>query len=722
MAIFNPDVPNPNSSTPKWGGDSKPLSDVKADTSTATAISGFGDAFKTTVEGVDQIFKSVIDDDVWNKVNSEREQYTNDLEAANAAANPKFKSARSTEQNVPSDLDKSINYLDSIKNGMEQGKVNDTYYKSRLTAIVKDLRSTYPGYREYIDKKVSSITGFDPANSLVSDLLADINTLASANNKNDITKQLTTSMLTTLKDIAKDGGPAGEQAARLSVMVMNGYPIDQAMLQLPKLQKDKADLALQKQNLELIKTNDEQASINGKNYFNSWLNRKVTNMVDTVQTSTGTYTMPQIQEAIRNWRTGKGPAPDAEVITAMGNLVDQQMADIRVEAHREARSVKFAGGKNLYDVITPQGVDDMVKGQLGYLQAIRDDIRNDRLPMALAAAQAIKDNQTTQGQKAMNSPLIRPFIDQRAGLEAAFGEKSPFLLKIAETSVMSEHLGPLRTWLLATTQEAAMNKVKPNPYGPITLADTIKQAREANIPVATTTDEALKNVRHIVDPQTPDDAKRGFVQYFYDTKNLGVLNNFNKDSVDEYGRVKPGKASVFNSLYSKNVIDEAHRVTRSDPELWGMVRNWGLQTFNELVGSDLKTLSGVQLPVGAFISYNDDNHNFVLRYKGKDITEAQPGANRMLTVTDAQGNTQTFSSEALETTKRAINRINIQLKNMSNLAEKENTNVDAYLMNAMVNSGYRPNLNNTTGFSDQMISSIKTLSMKKQLLDQLRDR
>lgn len=56
----------------------------------------------------------------------------------------------------------------------KDGRVSDTYYFSKVESEARRLRSKFPGYRDEIDQKVSSIIGTNPANALRSSLLRDL--------------------------------------------------------------------------------------------------------------------------------------------------------------------------------------------------------------------------------------------------------------------------------------------------------------------------------------------------------------------------------------------------------------------------------------------------------------------------------------------------------------------------------------------------------------------
>lgn len=726
MVAWNPDVPNPSEATPRWGGDSKPISQPQANTSMEKLFSGIGDSLEAVVKGTDTLFKKAIDDDVYKRLDAEREGYTGALEMSNAAANPRADNPPyNADRQVPGDIDRQVNYLTNIKNGMESGKVNDTYYKARLSAIAKDLRATYPGYRDYIDRKISSVVGFDPANSLVSDLLADINTIAAGSSKGEIGKQVSTGIINDYRNVVNDHDAdpdtRGQASRELSLFINGQMTPEQAYDSLSRLRASRyegADIARQ---AKMAKDGSEIQTLKVGQNFDFIANRKVQNLFTTIKQTTGMYTPEQIDAKMRVWRSGK-EQPKPEEITAMVHSLEQAERDITKTLWDEANTTPYANGRTAMDVLGSAEVNKRIDAQLTQVRAFKSQLREGKLTMAGITAQRVNDLADTQVQNILSRPEIRDPMVRMMGLERFTGDKSPFTAKIAEQTVAQQFLGPVREYLLATTESAAVNTIHPNPAGPITLTDTVQGAKAAKVPVPTTANEALKNITYIVDSGIDPKIKQGFVEYFYSPKNLGILNQFEKSQVDEQGREKPGRNSIFRSLTSPAVINEAYSVTRDRPELWGQVKNWATQSFNEMVGTDMRDLGQVQLPVGAGLVYEDKNHSFKVLYKGKDITLSPTGAYQTLTSRDAEGNVQSFNSSSLDTARRAVNRVNMWLSNMSNIAKKDGEDVNTYLMQAMMASGYQPNLGNTTGFTDQMINSIRSLAVRQKLQQQRNER
>lgn len=81
--------------------------------------------------------------------------------AANMQADP-----NNPIQPTPVEINRAGDDLKSLNTAFQAGVVKPSYYHARLESVVRSLRAQYPGYRDVIDQRVSSITGETPANSL----------------------------------------------------------------------------------------------------------------------------------------------------------------------------------------------------------------------------------------------------------------------------------------------------------------------------------------------------------------------------------------------------------------------------------------------------------------------------------------------------------------------------------------------------------------------------
>jgi hypothetical protein len=68
--------------------------------------------------------------------------------------------------NEPVDLTKMGERMAKMTASYKAGNINDRHYWAQMDSIARAARSRYPGYREYIDAKISSMTGGTPANVL----------------------------------------------------------------------------------------------------------------------------------------------------------------------------------------------------------------------------------------------------------------------------------------------------------------------------------------------------------------------------------------------------------------------------------------------------------------------------------------------------------------------------------------------------------------------------
>lgn len=76
---------------------------------------------------------------------------------------------------IPSEIDRAGKNLESLTQAKNRGVVNDNAYWARMESVSRQLRARYPGHRDYIDQRISSIAGGKPANQIVQNLLNEAN-------------------------------------------------------------------------------------------------------------------------------------------------------------------------------------------------------------------------------------------------------------------------------------------------------------------------------------------------------------------------------------------------------------------------------------------------------------------------------------------------------------------------------------------------------------------
>lgn len=113
-----------------------------------------------------------------------------DLAAGNAVINPENTVYNPSGGGIP---DKEQQFLaegmDRLTAARDQGKLSNTHYYAQLEAMVRNVKSRYPGYNEIIDRQIEGIAGVKPANALRQSMLHDLEKAAAANAEKLDTKE-----------------------------------------------------------------------------------------------------------------------------------------------------------------------------------------------------------------------------------------------------------------------------------------------------------------------------------------------------------------------------------------------------------------------------------------------------------------------------------------------------------------------------------------------------
>jgi hypothetical protein len=126
-----------------------------------TLFKGIGNLGADVITAKDNQNKSNIDDNLRQQV--EKTQTLFGTDAVTSAST----------DTVPSSLAKSTDKIAAFKQAYENGSISELHYYGNLNAIVKNARASYPGYEDYIDNKISQLTGVKPANAIVAQLRED---------------------------------------------------------------------------------------------------------------------------------------------------------------------------------------------------------------------------------------------------------------------------------------------------------------------------------------------------------------------------------------------------------------------------------------------------------------------------------------------------------------------------------------------------------------------
>jgi len=678
LVVFNPQTPEIN--PPNWTNVSRPISDVSADKSKAIAISGAAEVLDSVVKAADTTVKKSIQDDVYEATDRIRDAYTDSLKQirnAQIAAGDQESllppNATLVSNPPPSGLQAGIDRVKQVGVALAQnsGKINDTLYSGALASEAKRLRSQYPGYRDYIDEQIRSVTGIDPANSFMRNLMEDIN----RNNENNKTEiNATRSML---RDAVKEGfkDQNGVSAAQMYQAFNAGIiGIDQVNKWYNSARglefeiKQKADARKERQ-----ATDQDQAQyavrdageIATKVINQGWNTFTIGNGTDTfagmakfIQDNAGNQNVKdersraigQQMIALRNgmWKSAWDSATKAGLLSKGGE---------NAETIRKALDARFATMDLAIKSVT-DGDWGAAFSHMNFNKAITEDSKN---LLFNAPDETVRRYNRMVG--AVNS--ISPQAASQFFGTAVLG---------GVPKAEKDYLQNVKLELLTQPDE---------PMGSlIGVKEQIGKMKRAGATSPKTYSDFIDTVNLITDKQWNVENRVNVARGFFDpVKNQGLLSdeNFKKDYVDQNGRQIPGKYSVFTKLSSPSVSASMKELGQSRPDVLKdyevmMSREFGEQLFSR----EIKDLA-------------QDNANISLNRGYKVGYVSEQGSLPRFVITDNSGR-ELSSTEALSLRApvASINRLNTGISglyNVYNAAGSKDPSVE--VLNTMYKYGYK---------------------------------
>lgn len=718
MVAWNPDVPNASDNTPKWGGNSQPITRWEGDSSFGKLFEGVGNTLEIAAKGADYLVKHNIDEEAWNRINPEREAYTQTLEAGYRTAGGKVEqplniTAPGTAP-APQAIERSLKYVQSVTAGVEAGKVNDTFYKGVLVNIAKDLRAQYPGYREYIDQRISSITGFDPANAKVNELITDINQLSG---KKDSEKDHT---LTDIRSLNRSGEVAGADIAYAKVRSGEWSP-ERGQQWIAEATKGIYEEKLNAREFNKLKHKDALS----QHTASSIIDRKYSGIVAASEQifddAVGIESNTAIMRKIELHNMGKQPMRP-EDLEAAASVLHQRAFNVQQRLDTESR-VKNQHGLSERDILGDDAVNKKIEAAVkpmydrakfvssGDLAAANSTKRENQARITGAAADLLKD------------PKLGPQAIAVGGNREVFGDN--LITKMVEMNLVGKGLSvEVNAYIDRVVKNAAAQGVQPNPYGAITIKEQIDNIQKNKDKIhATTTAKALvDNISNILTSKedgVSDELKKGLLMSIVHPEGRGLVGQFARDGMNKDGSWKPGQASIFNQLTSSLFTKEVRRITQNDPELWNQYTTWAKHEWGtEIFNKDIRELSSVTLPKGARLGWAPESKEFTLEYAGKKLD--------LLKDIPSTPGGQTFrgyetGDPTLRNLAPVLRKINMGLSNIKNIGEaegKRGNELDAYVMRFLVDAGMRPLDPNATSIPQHMMNALYGPSLREILKKQ----
>ncbi len=694
MAIFNPQVQPDNVRDPNYFKFSDSISQPKADTSGAA----IGQAVSLGIEGVagiaDGVVKGIIKDDVYARVDKERQDFaealTNTKEtgsplgAARTVASPVGPNGpvpapvdileNTNQTSVPSAINNGIAKAGNVQAALNGNKISETTYYQRLGDIAKSMRSSYPGYREYIDQEISKITGVNPANAYISSIIQDIN---------------------------RQNSTAGDEAKFWrNKIVESGYPGSDKVLEYYERTGDhnkvmqylaenngvRSNLQLQKMAFEAQGQNDEAKLRSARTFASTAANTAATTFFyNTQKYANGDMSAADISDKLADLSLNPQKANDA----AYGDL-SARYAALHSQAYNQTMKQLYMRpkmsdgtfGKSVADTLGPDETKKIVDSTIGALFGkTREFIDDKNWGPAFTVqrqAAAVVNNKTME-------VLQNPDIGGTVQTFSVLNKLMPNFAPILTGKILADGIDGKLSELLIQQGGQAVAQTGGKYRGVDGQIYSFKQSVEeleqaGNVTKTAIPGQAFKNlleVRQVLtQPDVDKKAVDNVVNYLYDPKvNKGSLDKMMDDYYDPTRReVIRGRSSAFADLTAPEITDA---VRKSGDVNWGKYTKWAKEEFASQLGNKVRDLNDIQRGHEYKVSWNQETKQLELKFGDvRKDTEGQP--------------VYGIAASVLNSSYRSVSNLNMGLKNMAALAKAEGSNVDAYLFKVLRDNGFSP--------------------------------
>lgn len=698
MAQFNPDVakqqdpnywywsrpiPQPTFAAPQGN---RIAAETHADTSKSIALKGIGDIAGSAVQGADSYLKMYYTDIASNRAEKIRDEQTADVEQQTGG--PSILAGE--PGGLPGHIQAAIDKSQPLQDAKDSGKLpSDTYYKMRLAADQKDVRSsTPPGYWPDVDAGYQRTTGMDPANAYLATKMRDLHTMMAANDadKKAIDKGLT--------DMYQGGN---EDAAH----VMNARKAGQG----PSDADTRAWIA--KQNAEQhklevlnnrykIREREDQMSGNGDLLANDaeretsqYAHSRATSYYDTRQLLLEPITGRQLDikmnpqdKAIYAQNVAAKQAEFERDLDSYGSQVVYHDASGHARTRRDILGKKFDEIKT--SATSVFGVD---------MRLVKDA----DLQTATYWRQAVQSFQDESQWSVFTDKYLGDIAKKTYGFEHVFGAE--WMKDYAKAAQQGQFPEAVQKYLGVDT----LNMGTATPKDPWVVSQSFGAMYKDGFRDPGVYNWMLnqKTYGGLLSPLTSDEGKRQFIDHFYLPENAKFLSMIAPNS----------QFKVFNTLSQPKVTDQVWSAGKPEQMVnyKNSVEGWFRNTLGDNVRDLNKFVTGDQAPIPLTYHWDDKTHN--------------------ISITDQNGRVLSLDSDRewwaggelntpyVRQVKKTVRELNAGMGNLAHMYTKEGKpeKVDEHLFDTLQAVGFDLDETKMTGLPAKITDAIRAARPKQHV-------
>jgi hypothetical protein len=481
-------------------------------------------------------------------------------------------------QNAPAGLQNLDKIVSNLRQGRDHGVFDDTYYKMQMDNLAKQMRSQYPGYRDYIDGRIKEAEG-STANQLAQSLIQKFNDLMGQKDKE---KEHTSNYADQHSDLPG--------IAEKKLEWQHGQrSTDQLMLDIAHQRSIKTEAERAETGIRLQEGNEKLQ----KQTLTPAVNLGIGNASDTSWNTLLPNTDPR-------WNTPE-KAAQFQIAVKLGNGYDAQGNKVsQMELNSAAAAVQagydryltgadkelntvLANGKRKRDVVGEEEAQKMVTA--------RSAIWNARIKAATegdASTLKFLDNQNkaitaTDQNNIYSDPDVGKQIRSLAAIRQAVGD--PGVMKVFDNLWSDPKLGP---GLIRFTGDKMSDMALQPPDRHTTLDGNISAAKskvdgtpgtpqEHKDKISSMTQHFIANsMTMMTNPNNSPEArtiKFNLAAAVFGPGNENVFRQFADDRFDNNGRYYAGKNYIFSGYGSQEMVDTMRNLGKEDAHTFSQYEN-----------------------------------------------------------------------------------------------------------------------------------------------------
>lgn len=704
MAILNPS-PQPTQD-PNYLNYSRSVEAPSPNMSGKIGLETAGQGISDVAAAADFDIKEKIKTDTYKKVDKYRDEFTEGLQGVKAtldqgvvpqaiqavggkvAGNTSLLDANASAdepEELPVGLQSGISRIQQLAQAKASGsiKLNDTKYSSDVLDLAKQLRSQYgTGYRDYIDQEVSKASGLPVANSYYQNLMLDINRQMNQMAK---VKDDTGTLMKSNMDVPNMGVYMNQRAAGDPK-----YPGDAAITEkIANWQHLKSNIAVDAAKRAESKEDDATKITTETRNLTRNVNNLVSHHVEDNLALSGMSSLRDLLTYFDDAQAGRRQATDAEI-----QQRSAQLSVYRNYIYKQAHSIGIEPGNTIGNDVAEKIITTAMSPIDTYIKFANDKETGPAYYHLRQNQAIVEDDKNNWLMSKDKGAIARQFLASRYFL----GEQYfPDYLRAMMTA------GQDKPFAAALSQEglAAVHPYYDERGTPIPRyqVDAIQHGKKVGIQDPEYYGSITALPAHIADPKMNEQTRDQMIDWTFNPKNIGVLNELKMEYRDpKTNEIIPGKYRAFNVMLSPGVIDAVSQNAKSKPENYEKMKNWGESEFGSLYRQDLQTLNQVLSKPstnpryqGLHFGYDDTTSQFDLRDRAGNVIKTNPNA------VGVQYPDQVYVNGIND----VLTRVNSGIQRLRYLEQHDPTgekDVHKVLLQTLQTAGFRPgeNITNAT--------------------------